>query len=182
MSGDIKHGYFSWLYHQVFKIYDLDSPMSYVTVCERLHKVPFDDSVPKDDNRAADGVQLRDEFISTLRSVEVEDYAELQSLGRASLFEMLIGLARRADYIVEWGVDTWFRAFLENLGLTRYNDAEYVPRDATRIYKILTVFNSRTYSRNGRGGVFPLKRAKEDQRQVELWYQMAAYMTENQMY
>jgi hypothetical protein len=42
--------------------------------------------------------------------------------------------------------------------------------------------NNRTYSKLGKGGLFPLRSSAYDQRKVELWYQMAAFMTENHMY
>lgn len=181
-TQDIKHGYFGWLYYTVLKIYDVKSPLSYVNVCLVLHSIKFDDSVPNDDNRAHDGIQLRDEFISTLKSIDVEDYTELQSLGPCSIFEMLIALTYRADYITERGVDWWFREFLDNLDLSKFSDKDYVPRSGITVTKIVNKFNNRQYTRTGKGGVFPLRKAKRDQRSVELWYQMAEYVTERQMY
>jgi hypothetical protein len=182
MTDDIQHGYFGYLYYRVFRVYDEKSPLSYVNLCTLMHETRFDDSLPNDDNRARDGIQLRDEFISTLKSIVVEDYTELQSLGQCSIFEMLIALAYRADYLVENGVEWWFREFIDNLDLGKYNDRDYVPRSGIRINRVLNNFNNRRYSRNGKGGIFPLQRAKKDQRTLELWYQMHAYMTERQMY
>jgi hypothetical protein len=179
---NITDSYFHWLYDNVFKVYDGKSPLSYAILCYTLHQTKFDDSCPNDDNRARDGLELRDEFISSLKEIEVEDYTELQSLGGCSIFEMLIALARRCDYIVEYGQAAWFKIFLENLDLWKYNDADITPRSSVKVSEIINKFNHRQYTRNGRGGVFPLRRAKKDQRALELWYQMSAYMTENQMY
>ena len=36
----------------------------------------------------------------------------------------------------------------------------------------------RTYDSNGYGGLFPLRNPREDQRKVELWYQLNAYLLE----
>jgi hypothetical protein len=175
--------YFNWLYNQVVGVWDVNSPVSYIGVCTHLHAIEFDDRVPNDDNRRKEGEELRDEFIAAHSEIiEIEEYTELVGLGRASLFEMLIALARRADYIVEVGPRTWFKSFLDNLGLTRYNDARHRPQDDVRIERILRTFNQRTYSRTGKGGLFPLKDPKSDQRSTELWFQMAAFMRENELY
>jgi hypothetical protein len=36
----------------------------------------------------------------------------------------------------------------------------------------------RTYSPDGRGGFFPLNQPQEDQRKIEIWYQMNKYVIE----
>lgn len=174
--------YFNWLYHQVFEVLDLQSPQSYAFLCTQLHRVPFYDGVPNDDNRTADGLELRNEFISTLGGITIEDYTALHNLGQPSLLEVFIGLARHADYIVSMGIPVWVRRFLENLGLLEFDDAHYRPRDRLKIMRKLRIFNQRQYTRSGEGGLFPLYKTRRDQRRVELWYQMNAYMTENKMY
>jgi hypothetical protein len=181
-SWGIKILYFDWLYNQVFEVRGMGSPNSYTVVCNHLHSVQFNDRVPNDDNRSAEGEELRDEFISTLKGIDIEDYTELYSLGKCTLFEMLIALARRADYIAEKGTGIWFRTFLSNLGLICYNDASFIPADGARITAILRKFNERRYTRSGKGGLFPLREAREDQRSAEIWHQMSDYMTENRMY
>jgi hypothetical protein len=180
----MKARYFNWLYDQVFRVRDMDSPISYVNVCTHMHSIHFNDSVPNDDNRAREAEELRNEFIATLRGIEVEDFAELYDLGKATILEVLIALTRRCDYIAEIGTAQWFRIFLENLGLMKFSDANYAPRDDPRIDRILRAFNNRQYSPMGRGGIFPLRQntSGRDQRQAELWVQMSAYMTENKMY
>jgi hypothetical protein len=47
------------------------------------------------------------------------------------------------------------------------------------VNQILTNLVERTYQKNGKGGLFPLKQPAKDQRRVEIWYQMAAYLNEN---
>jgi hypothetical protein len=180
--ADIMDLYFYWLYDQVLKIYDPASPLSYTKVCAILHKVKFDDSTPNDDNRARDGMELRDEFISSLKEIEVEDYTQLQSLGGCSMMEMLIALTRRADYIVEYGQRQWFKIFLENLDLWKFPDSDWTPRSGMKVTAIVNKLNHRQYTRSGRGGIFPLRKPKRDQRGTEIWYQMSAYMTENELY
>jgi hypothetical protein len=178
----IKQLYFDWLYSQAFRSRGDDSPVSYVAVAVRMHSIHFIDRVPNDDNRSAEGEELRDEFISTLSGIDIEDYTELYSLGKATILEVLVAFSRRCDYYVDVGPRVWIMAFLDNLGLTKYSDSRYRDRDAFRIDKILRTMNERKYDRTGQGGLFPLKNPENDQRKVELWYQMSAYMTENKMY
>lgn len=179
---DIRAVYFEWLYAQVFTIRDLGSNDSYLTVCSHLHSIEFWDGVPNDDNRRVEGEELRDEFVSKTPVVDAEDYAELYSNGRASVFEMLIALSRRADFIIELGMPQWMQVFLENLGLLKYSDARFRVSHRAEVERIVRTFNTRQYDRTGQGGIFPLTRTRRDQRKIELWYQMAAYMKERRMY
>jgi hypothetical protein len=179
---DIQSIYFEYLYSQVFKVRDLGSRDSYLTVCAHLHRVEFWDGVANDDNRRIEGEELRDEFVAQAPVIEVDDYAKLYSIGKATVLEVLIALARRANFQVEIGIETWMQKFLENLGLIKFNDPSFRLAHRAKVERIIRTFNQRQYDRNGQGGLFPLRYSRRDQRQVELWYQMAAYMRENRMY
>jgi hypothetical protein len=171
--------YFSWLYEQV-RPDDKKTLIPYMTVSALAHRIIFDWSVPNDDNRAAEGKELRYEFLES-RGVPRPHDAEWMSLD-ASIFEMMVALAKECDFIVALGFDGWYDIFMKNLGLDLYNDITYVPRDEPKVARILEKFNQRRYTRLGVGGLFPLRSSAKDQREVELWYQMAEYMTENRMY
>ena len=72
-----------------------------------------------------------------------------------------------------------FWEMIDNLGLIGYDDASYADvRNRIRVSDILNNLIRRRYHRNGRGGLFPLKRPSCDQRKVEIWYQMNAYLME----
>ena len=60
-----------------------------------------------------------------------------------------------------------------------YTDEVYSRGEWENIDEILNKFIDRTYRASGYGGLFPLRHSKEDQRKVEIWYQMAAYLIEN---
>jgi hypothetical protein len=51
-------------------------------------------------------------------------------------------------------------------------------RKAQRVNDILYALIWRTYDPDGSGGFFPLLHSKKDQRQIEIWYQMHAYVRE----
>ena len=179
--------YFEWLYSQVMDMQNTNLVSSFSHVCMHLHSVEFNDSVPYDENRTKEGLELREEFIAAHSSViDIEDYAELHGSSKATVLEMMIALARRAALLYDPDRITaqiWFGMFLDNLRLTMYNDAHYrASRDDIKIARIVARFNNRTYAMNGRGGMFPLRKPRSDQRNVELWFQMGAYMTENNLY
>lgn len=166
----IRKRYLAWLQSHVW-----GNARSHSKLAAQMHSVPFNDSVPNDYNRSAEGEQLRDEFLSTLRQVEMGDYAYLYGLGKASILEMLVALSRRADFNVELGAEVWAQTFIENLGLGAFDDRHY---NEETVAHVLDRFNNREYTRTGAGGIFPLRTSRKDQRRIELWYQMAAYLHE----
>jgi hypothetical protein len=170
--------YFNWLYEQVRP--ENKRLVPYVTVCALAHRIIFDWSVPNDDNRAADGKELRYEFEEEMGLPRPRD-TEWMGLD-SSIFEMLVALTRRCDLAIGIGLDGWFDIFMTNLGLEPYNDVAYHNSDREKVERILHKLNNRSYSKLGKGGLFPLRSSEYDQRKVELWYQMAAFMTENHMY
>lgn len=173
--------YFAWLYDQLFKVRDSLSWQSYTKVCRRMHEITFKDLIDYDENRIADAVGFRNGFLAVspgMGPLEISDLMEPD----ATIFEVLYGLARRADDMIPMTVPVWFKGFIENLGLGRFNDQYCLTHPTRSITKYLNRFNDRTYKPNGEGGLFPLKHPKDDQREVELWYQMGAWMTEKHLY
>ncbi len=140
---------------------------------EQLFLMEFVWFIPNDDNRAEDGRELRREFLEAEGITDVDP--NWVSLG-CSVLEMLIALSRRLTFEAEGESSEWFWTLIANAGLDRYTDARRFHRDA--VTDILERIIWRTYQPDGRGGLFPLQRAHEDQRDVELWYQMSAYLLE----
>ena len=177
----IQDAYFEWLYDQVMDVWNVNSDESFTAVCALMHQVIFTPLVPYDENRIADAAGLRNNFQQHAGDIGPGELRDLM-MPDASVFEVLIALADRADFMVPLTKKVWFRVFLENLKLDRYSDAYSRSRSTWPVERAINVFNNRAYQTNGKGGIFPLRRPKEDQRHVELWYQMGAYMTENAMY
>jgi hypothetical protein len=179
MSSPIDDRYFEWLYGQIGAVSNRNPARSYWNLCRKLFQTEFFWSVPNDDNRVEDGKDLRHEFIGEQGSVVVDP--DWMDLG-CSVFEMMVGLARRAYFQTDKPeTDGWFRKFLVNLGLDMYTDANYNEVSERYVDEILDRFINRHYRRNGRGGLFPLENPNGDQTKVELWYQMHAYIIENNM-
>jgi hypothetical protein len=169
--------YFRWLYHHAFEVYDIESPLSYTFVCDQMHQITFQATVPHDDNRRLDGLEFRQSFV---RLNPQRLYAERTGEPDATLLEVFVALASRASYMDGQALSEreWFWIFVQNLGLNDFHDEACLTRTTGRVRRNLVRFNERRYHRNGRGGLFPLANASEDQRKVELWYQMAAYINE----
>jgi hypothetical protein len=142
---------------------------------KRLYIKEFVWIVPNDDNRLEDGRDLRYEFIEQQGLQDVDDC--WSRLG-CSMLELLVGLSRRLAFEAEGEPCDWFWHLVENIGLVQYTDNVRLP--AAYIDEILDRVIFRTYRKNGQGGLFPLKRADEDQREIELWYQLSAYVLERQ--
>ena len=178
MSKPLDERYLTWLYGQVGSVKEKNPSLTYWKLVKKLFTKEFIWLIPNDDNRAEDGRDLRQEFLAQRRVTEVDD--TWLRLG-CSVLEMLIALSRRLSFQAEGEPAGWFWLLIENLNLERYNDNVLNHEDSNEILdEVLDQLVWRTYASDGRGGLFPLKEAQEDQREVEIWYQMSAYLLERQ--
>lgn len=162
--------YLEWLYNQVVVE---PQKLSYWRLMRHLYSTEFTWFVPNDDNRAADGRDLRVEWAD---GAHIDPPARWLQLG-CSVLEMLIALARHMEFEAEETPEYWFWHLMENLGFQGYHDkGGYSSHDVTRRLKILV---DRLYDHTGRGGLFPLRSPSKDQRKVELWYQMSEYLLQD---
>ena len=77
-------------------------------------------------------------------------------------------------------VHKWFWEMIDNLKLEQCSDEDpYIKEKTSNNNKLISIFLDRRYNRFGNGGIFPLKHYTSDQREVEIWYQMMAYLDEN---
>ena len=147
----------------------------------RLHRKEFYWTISNDDNRAEDGRKLRTRFCAET------GYADMDFLyGPCSVLEMIIGLSIRIENDIVWDYEKpdrtrdWFWMMIDNLGFGDCRDALYdADMDEYVSYRI-DILLDRRYERNGQGGLFPLNDPLEkDQRDVEIWDQMAEFLCEN---
>ena len=151
---------------------------------EQLHDIAFKwmPDVPMDENRESDGRRLRIIF-------EANSGVALPREGEgwpASFLEVLAALAETMEDSImhspESGTDssTWFWLMMDNMGLAQCDDiwmgkhgnaCSYVQN---RVDDVML----RRYDSDGSGGLFPLQKPRLDQRKVQLWYQMNAYILE----
>lgn len=176
MPGTIDDRYFEWLYSLVGAVGNRNPARSYWNLMRQLYIKEFVWVIQNDDNRLEDGRDLRQEFLDA-QGLDEPDPTWM-GLG-CSMLEMLIGLARRASFQDGRDPVEWFWEMLQNLGISDATDEQYDDDLAALIDGVLETVIYRTYAPNGRGGLFPLKRLREDQRKVELWYQLSAYLEDN---
>lgn len=173
-QAPIDERYFDWLYDLVVPV---RTPIrhQYRRLCRQLFVTPFTWFVPNDDNRVEDARELRILFYQWSKETQHDrDWIDLD----ASVFEVLIALAQRYAFETDEAPGQCFFEFLERLELLDYTDIRWSIRAARRVEDNVSCFVDRTYESNGAGGLFPLANPREDQREVELWYQMSAYVLE----
>jgi hypothetical protein len=177
MDEPLEEQYFVWLYHQVASVRIKNPARTYWSLIRQLHQKEFDWFVPNDDNRVEDGRDLRYEFI---KANHIHYTNSLTKHGLCSMLEMLIGLSRRLSFESEGEPLRWFWEMINNLELQDYTDAYYANCDKGIINRTLDRVIDRTYSPDGRGGLFPLASPFQDQREVEIFYQASAYLLERE--
>ena len=170
----ISKDYFNWLYDMMCGN-RYSGRTSFRKLLERLHSIEFYCVIPKDQNRAADGIDLRYRFAYDYPGIE---NAERYLTGPCSVLEMMIALAIRCeeDFMdnPRYGNRTgqWFWGMINSLGLGSMTDDRY---DEEYVDDVIDRFLNREYAPNGKGGLFTVRRCTRDLRDVEIWYQMTWY-------
>lgn len=159
--------YFDWLL-------SLGGGEKHLILYKKLFNIDFYDVVLRDNNRAKDGLNLRNEW-------EWDNKERCDKFGACSVLEMLIALGKR--YIFVSGQPILLKEvvqlFLENLGLWKYTDESFGLNSDKEIDQKIRRFLDRKYTKTGRGSLFPLKkRIDKDLREEEIWYQMNYYLIE----
>lgn len=177
MNGTINDRYFEWLYAHVLSVRNENPSRSYWQLLRKLYITKFHWFVHNDDNRVLDGFEIRTEFLHRWGTDGV-DYTWIQD--DCSILEMLIALSRRASFDSSGTAAYWFWEMINNLGLRDYSDDVYEISIEEEVEEVLNRLNDRTYDRDGQGGLFPLSQPTQDQRKVEIAYQMGAYLIEHE--
>ena len=167
-QDEISNRYFEWIVDLV------GNGESYRRLLLRLHQIEFIFLIPKDENRAKDGLDLRYRFALDSRMMDAEDYLDEP----CSVLEMMAALALRCEESVDdplYGDRTsqWFWKMINNLGLGYMTDDRF---DIDEVDYVIDKFLHREYSPDGHGGLFVIKRNRRDLRKVEIWYQLCWYL------
>ena len=169
-------------------LYTRQTRNSYFQVTQIMHGIKFKSLVPNDDNRIADADDMRQLFLKDHMGRSMDEFTIFVA-SEVSIFEVLITLANRAQGMIELPRSLVFDHFMTNLGLCEYRDwtfkvTNHMDLNTQHVIQILKRFNDRTYMEDGTGGgLFPMHHGGHgDQREVELWYQMGAWMKERRLY
>lgn len=172
----LDEAYLKWLYHQVGDVRFHNPANTFWSLFRVLYSKEFIWFVPNDDNRVEEGKALRREFLRDHR-LHPEDVDPHWLTMNCSFLEMLIALSRRLAFASDGEAHEWFWELLNTLELDGYSDRNGVPVED--VEETLDIVIWRQYRPNGYGGLFPLHHPREDQREVEIWYQMNAYLLEH---
>lgn len=179
MANDyILDQYYCWMLDMMD--FNLPNHRNYDLLMQKLHSIDFywdAEGVPMDENRDIDAYEMRKDFIDECgydSDVSIWDDPR-------SVLEVLVAFSRKIEIMItgEPGNDylgRWFWVMLDNLGLLEYDNFHY---DDIAVDKIVHRWLSRRVTKSGKNGIFPLKKMSQDQRGVEMWYQMHAYLNEN---
>lgn len=134
-----------------------------------LTEVEFVWRHPMDENRALEGLELRDDF-----EYETGEYLDKGSglMPQCTFFEMLAGLAIRCenqlmrDSLSGDRTSKWFFEFLENLDIIDCDE-----RDVDKIVDNCEAFM------DGDLDMFPM-RSEKKRKNEEIWKQLMAYLNE----
>jgi len=170
--------YLDWLYSQLAPARNRNPAHSYWKLASVIFRIEFLWSVPNDDNRIEDGIDLREEFLSEAGEQGDEQFYMIG----CSVLEMLVALCRRAQFESTHDVYWWFRRILDNLNLGEFVDNQFDEDVEIIVRDVFHVMIARSYRFDGVGGLFPLKQSDRDQRKLELWYQMSSYILENKQF
>ena len=169
--------YFSWLITKVMNVDHNRTPTtSYDTLLKTLHNTEFAWTLPGDDNRSADGKELRTEFLIASDAADDPDW---RTLFPASVLEMLIAFSRRCEFNSDILAREWFWIMIDNLNLKEANDASRI--SPYEIEEVLEPFMWRQYAPDGDGGLFPLENPTRDQRDLEIWQQFCDYLVDKKL-
>lgn len=172
----IKENYFEWLSDLVCKR-RYAREVSFSNLLRYLYNTEFRYLIPKDENRAEDGIALRYRFAHTigLREADVHLYLDEP----CNVLEMMIALAIRCEEdimdnpMIGDRIGQWFWGMITNLGLGSMLNNNF---DERLVEDIIERFLDRNYKPNGEGGLFTIRRCDRDLRDVEIWIQLLWYL------
>lgn len=170
----VMNEYFEWLLNIVCDE-TYTKRLSHRKLLMYLHNTEFVYSIDNDDNRAEDGIRLRERFAADRGFDDISKYLN----GPCSVLEMVVALSIRCEEHIMDDPDVgdrtgqWFWTMIVNLGLSTMTDERF---DKRYVVKKVKIFLDREYEPNGEGGLFTVKYCRHDMRTAEIWYQMCWYL------
>ena len=165
--------YFKWLCYKVTDHFH--SMDNYSEPLGMLHSIEFTWVIPRDSNRAVDGINLRTEFVDDTQ------YDVFPLDGEpCTVLEMMVALAERCERTIMCGqsnrdrTSKWFWYMIGSLRLSESVNRSFNPLYVSQTIDILL---TRKYGSNGYGGLFYIPNYDGDLRNDEIWIQMNRYLT-----
>ena len=169
---ELNDEYFEWMCRLVAHM------PRYRKLLRHLHNTDFSYILPRDGNRAEDGIELRYRF-GYENAFDAPVIASCLDDRPCSVLEMMVALAIRCEEHIMEDQDIgdrtgqWFWMMIDNLGLSDMTNDRF---DVDYIEEVLDRFHNREYKRNGEGGLFAVRNCTKDMRSMEIWYQLCTYL------
>ena len=169
----LKQIYFKWMCDIIcdkqYVNWDL-----YHRLLDYLYNRDFYYIIDMDDNREADGIDLRYRFAydNSYNSAMVASYLDSKP---CSILEMITALIIRSEEMLGYRDGRWFCDMIRSLGLESMTDENF---DQRYVDEVIDRFLNRKYERTGKGGLFTVTTRRQDLRDAEIWYQMCWYLKE----
>jgi len=151
----------------------------YEYLLNALNASVFHFSIPMDEDRMRDGIDLRYRF-AIEGGYSNDEVSKILTHNRScSILEMMVALSLKGDerilYDYETGTraDYIFKTMLESLQLLEMTNDRF--NHGYVDYRIDRLLNH-DYDYNGNGGLFTVENPRRDMRLVDIWYQMNWYL------
>ena len=180
--NSVNAGYFDWLVESVTPYERNRGTKTYHRLMTSLFEANFRALINTDDARIDDAHSLRDSYARNFTNMTPADRNEFVNQGYAdscSVLELMVALAiRMEEHIMsdnEYGNRTsqWFWEMVSSLGLSGMDDHHF---DEAFVVNTLERFVDRTFMKNGCGSLFTVNDPRIDMRNLDIWYQMHAYI------
>lgn len=149
----------------------------YASLLRLLYTIPFRWTIPNDENRAVDGLDLREKYFKEHHKKPTN--IMVNDSDKCTVLEMLIGLACRVEYLLgdsQYGDNPhdWFWNIIFMMGL---GDATEDDWDEDVAIKIIDNMMDRGYNPDGSGGgLFVVDNASIDFTKIEIWQQLSYFI------
>lgn len=177
--------YLDWLESFTIDPYYVEgADPTYHYLIKTLWDIPFHGSIGNDDDRGADGIELRIRYDDILaKKIGIDDNVMPQTrgiFGPCRVLEMLIALSMRMcdicqDLVPNNSVSRWFWEIMVNVGFDYLSDDAWEWQNSEKLVNdtVDRIMNlkGRGYGKAG-GGWFRSTRWKT----IEIWYQMHEYL------
>lgn len=177
MAHDLKWEYREWIVELVGNV---RKEKKFNKLLDFLDTIPFINETYSDMNRAEDGINLRYRFGFDRRYPDFKIKKEID-IRPCSILEMMVALAYRCEESImttpgaENRTNFWFWEMIDSLGLSEMDDEHF---SSFFVRNKIYLFLNNHYKKNGEGGLFTIKDESIDMRQMDIWYQMMAYLNE----
>ena len=160
----MRNDYYRWL---ISKVCDSNYDSRYYSkLLFDLDNIEFVWSIPLDENRAIDGLELRNAF-------------GIDRNGPCSMLEMMVALSLRIiedGYLSEGGENPFFWGMIKSLGLYFNDDYDY---DSDLTDSAVSKMLNHEYEYDGsNGALFVVKEPLHDMRETQIWMQAMWYIAE----